>query len=334
MTDEERASFIWGGTRARPRKGIERVLKSNETFLKPPGSCQTKFTGQSVGVEIECCEKCSIYVLDPCEQVQVSECINCRIVVGPCVGSVLVFDCIDCTIAVAGKQVRLRDCQNCELRTYAPTSECVVIETSKGLKFGCWDVAYPGLASQFAAVADWDPKTNFWDKIFDFSPAAGNWAKLPSIDAGGRWCELTITPDASSHNAGSVVESRSNTPKVRGCECPCLSQDGCAYEADWFDPAAAALLGTAQKAAAEAAQASRGPVTYEKGGYTVSAGPPAPAKPPSTGLFSRLLSWLGFGKKKPAAAASSAGGVTLTAGAGSAGSGTSKPAESTTCAVM
>ena len=182
MTDEERASFIWGGTRARPRKGIERVLKSNETFLKPPGSCQTKFTGQSVGVEIECCEKCSIYVLDPCEQVQVSECINCRIVVGPCVGSVLVFDCIDCTIAVAGKQVRLRDCQNCELRTYGRRASAS--SSRRPRSNSLLERGLPGLASQFAAVADWD-ETNFWDKIFDFSPATGNWTKLPSIDAGG-----------------------------------------------------------------------------------------------------------------------------------------------------
>ena len=148
MNPEEKASFIWGGTRARPRKGIERALKTGATFLKPPGSCGTKYPGTSVGVEIECCEDCKIYVLDPCEQVQISECINCRIVVGPCVGSVMLFDCTGCTIAVAAKQTRLRDCANCELRTFAPTSECVVIETSKGLKFGCWDVSRRSFATQ------------------------------------------------------------------------------------------------------------------------------------------------------------------------------------------
>lgn len=344
MSDEEKASFIWGGTRARPRKGIERVLKTGETFLKPPGSCQSKFPGTSVGVEIECCEKCSIYVLDPCEQVQVSECIGCRIVVGPCVGSVLIFDCIDCTIAVAGKQVRLRDCQNCELRTYAPTSECVVIETSKGLKFGCWDVAYPGLAAQFASCG-WPPEqpdppscafANYWDKIFDFSPAkAGvpNWAKLPGVDPAGRWCELAVTPTDGSFNAGTVEEKRSNAPQMRGCECPCVAQDGAKYEADWFDPAAAALLGTAKRAAAEAAQASRGAVTYEKG-VTVSTGPPAAAKPAASGggLLSRVLTWLGLKKKPPAAEVA----YTTNAAGGAGGGGVAKKQapESTTCNVM
>ena len=258
ISDEEKASFKWGGTRARPRKKIERVMKKGETYLKPPGSCLTKWPDLGVGVDVECCEECNIYVLDACEQVQISECVKCRIVIGPCVGSVMIFDCIDCTVSLASKQTRLRDCTGCELRCYAPTYECIVIETSKSLKFGCWDVAYPGLASQFvkAAALEWSATTNHWDRIFDFSPPEGkgnlNWSKLPLLDPQGRWCELAeITPEGVS--GGSLKEVRSDAPTVEGCENPIPAADGVEYSAAWFDPkAAAAERAVVAEAAAEA----------------------------------------------------------------------------------
>lgn len=123
MDADEKKSFSFGGQRARPRKGIERQPLMGVTFLKPPGSCLTRWPGMGINVEVECCEKSSIYVLDPCEQVQISECVDCRIVIGPCVGSAVIFDCVGCTIAFAAKQTRLRDCAKCELRGYGPTLE-------------------------------------------------------------------------------------------------------------------------------------------------------------------------------------------------------------------
>jgi len=88
----EAASYRWGGQRARPRRGIEGAPKRGETYLKPPGSCKTKWPKLGISVEVECCEDCSIYILDVCEQVQIAECRNCRVVVGPCVGSAFVLD--------------------------------------------------------------------------------------------------------------------------------------------------------------------------------------------------------------------------------------------------
>ena len=86
---EELASYNWGGQRARPRKGIEAKFLKNETYLKPPVSCGTKYPGKSISVNVECCEGCEIYILDVCEQVQVADCVDCRIVVGPCGGCLL-----------------------------------------------------------------------------------------------------------------------------------------------------------------------------------------------------------------------------------------------------
>ena len=88
---EELASYNWGGQRARPRKGIEAKFLKNETYLKPPVSCGTKYPGKSISVNVECCESCEIYILDVCEQVQVADCVDCRIVVGPCGGSVFLL---------------------------------------------------------------------------------------------------------------------------------------------------------------------------------------------------------------------------------------------------
>lgn len=104
--DEEAASFRFGGTRARPRKGIEAVFKTGETYLKPPGSCKGRWPKQGISVEVECCRDCNIYVLDTCDQVQIADCVNCRVIVGPCTGSLFLLDCTGCTFAVAGKQIR------------------------------------------------------------------------------------------------------------------------------------------------------------------------------------------------------------------------------------
>lgn len=67
-TAEEAASFEWGGTRARPRKKIEKVVKQNATYLKPPGSCNSKWKDVSVSISIECCETSTIAILDTTSQ--------------------------------------------------------------------------------------------------------------------------------------------------------------------------------------------------------------------------------------------------------------------------
>ena len=236
---EELASYNWGGQRARPRKGIEAKFLKNETYLKPPVSCGTKYPGKSISVNVECCEGCEIYILDVCEQVQVADCVDCRIVVGPCGGSVFLLDCKNCRVSVAAKQLRVRDCFDCEFRVFAPKSEGSVIETSKRLTFGCWDVAYPGLAAQFAAARLDAFGRNHWDKVYDFSPpeapAPPNWAEMPLAPmVAHRWAELEPKPEGWC--GGAVVETRGEAPSVRGCENPCNAADGTPYAAEWYDP--------------------------------------------------------------------------------------------------
>jgi hypothetical protein len=266
---EELASFTWGGQRARPRKGIELVMKKDATYLKPPGSLLSKWPGLGVGVEVECCENCNIYILDASERVQVSECINCRIVVGPTCGSVMLFECKGCTITVASKQIRLRDCVDCDMRVFGAAHECVVIETSKKLRIGAWDLAYAGLAAQFRMTGWVDEAAgkyvNHSSAVHDFSPPSGggkNWAPL-AADPTGCWCELVVE-EVEGLTGGKVSEVRVATPTTEGAECPCgLSildlgnvKRECMYEAKWFSAAAEAAEAIVAKRAKAAATAA------------------------------------------------------------------------------
>jgi len=243
---EELASFSFGGVRARPRKGIEGTVVSGQTYLKPPGSLGSRWPGLGISVNVECCEDCEIYILDRTEQVQIADCNNCRVVIGPCVGSVFFLDCSGCTLSVAAKQLRLRDVSNSELRVYAPTKECVVVESSSSLTFRAWDVAYPTLDSLFAA-AGWDASVNHWSSVYDFSPSEHpNFGLMPqSEQAAGRWSELVLAPEGLS--GGSVEEIVGSRPITPGCECPCAAADGAAYRAGWYEPSPAAVRETAEE---------------------------------------------------------------------------------------
>lgn len=302
---EELASFIWGGQRARPRKGIEGTTKTGETYLKPPGSLLTKWPGLGVAVEVECCADCTIYILDACERVQISECVNCRIVVGPTVGSLMLFECKGCTMTVASKQIRLRDCVDCEMRVFAAAHECVVIETSKKLRIGAWDVAYAGLAAQFASSGWFSEEAgayvNHEKAIYDFSPPGGggkNWSPV-GVDPKGRWCELKVD-EIDGLTGGKVSESRVDAPSLEGAECPCAAPDGTKYEAAWFSTAAdTTKAAEAKKANAAAAAAAVPAVTKASPSQPKAAATSDSAAAAKPGLFARFLGWLTGKKSEP-----------------------------------
>lgn len=302
MSDEEKGSFRFGGQRARPRKNIAGSTLSGEVYVKPPGSCLSRWPEAGINVEVECCKDCQIYVLDPCERVQISECVGCRIVVGPCIGSLMIFDCTNCKITVAATQIRLRDTQDCDLRVFAPTKECVVIETSKRLRIGGWDVAYPALAAHFA-MAQWAPNAhNYCDTVYDFSPPPGgglNWSAI-GADPGGRWCQLNID-STEGLCGGRVTETRADAPTVPSCECPCASPDGTLFDAPWYSALAAATAATkdaaatkdvaATKDAAATAAAAPNEAAAKQSQQTRQMAKEAPGRGHG-GLFQRLLCWL------------------------------------------
>ena len=85
MSAEELASFEFKGVRARPRKKIEYAPIKHATYLKPPGSCNSRWghTSKSVSISVECVEESKVYILDATEQISIAECSKTRCVVGP-----------------------------------------------------------------------------------------------------------------------------------------------------------------------------------------------------------------------------------------------------------
>lgn len=121
-----------------------------------------------------------------------------------------------------------------------------MIETSSGLRFGCWDVAYPGLSDQMTALG-WGASTNHWNHIYDFSPppsgGGSNWRLIPNEEqAVTRWCELELAPEGLT--GGIVTEHRGPNPQVAGCECPIAACDGTIYRAAWYSGERARATGS------------------------------------------------------------------------------------------
>ena len=223
---------------------IRYVPKVHETYLKPPHSLLSRW-GAGVNVEAECCEQSALYVLDATEQAQLSECKGCRIVIAPVNGSAFLIECVDCIISVAARQIRLRDCVNCELRVWAPSDTALIIETCDHLSLGEWELEYDGLEEQFGLARIDATKPNYWDKVYDFSPSANRSEKhytlLPKRT--GAPVRLEVTPEGL--HGGRVVE--------RGADAKTV-----ALLAKVLGGEALPSEGAAAKVTAEAAAASEG----------------------------------------------------------------------------
>uniref|UniRef100_A0A8D0GHU3 Protein XRP2 n=1 Tax=Sphenodon punctatus TaxID=8508 RepID=A0A8D0GHU3_SPHPU len=144
----------------------------DETVGRLPG----KVAGQQF--VIQDCENCNIYILDHSATITIDDCTSCRIFLGPVKGSVFFRDCKDCKCVVACQQFRTRDCRKMEVFLCCATQP--IIESSTGMKFGCFQYYYPELALQFKD-AGLSIFNNTWSNIHDFTPVSGenNWSLLP-----------------------------------------------------------------------------------------------------------------------------------------------------------
>uniref|UniRef100_A0A8C9TQY3 Protein XRP2 n=1 Tax=Scleropages formosus TaxID=113540 RepID=A0A8C9TQY3_SCLFO len=140
------------------------------------GRLPGKLNGQQF--VIQDCENCNIYVFDHSAAVTVDDCINCRIMLGPVKGSVFFRDCKDIKCVVACQQFRTRDCKKMDVFLCCATQP--IIESSTGMKFGCYQYFYPELAYHFKD-AGLSIFNNNWSNIHDFTPVSGetNWSLLP-----------------------------------------------------------------------------------------------------------------------------------------------------------
>lgn len=206
-------------------------------------------------------------------------------------------------------------------------------QTSASLSFRAWDVAYPGLAAQFAA-AGWNASVNHWDRIYDFSPAEPDAAPTFTIRAAEdqsrtRWCELTLAPEGLC--GGSVEEHVGADPATPGCECPCLAADGTPYAAIWYTAAAGSGVAAPEDVVVEVAAPAPDSTLNTDGSYKLGEQPfgtsaravTGEAAPPSLfaewaasfkgaldGLFGAALRLVGLGTAAPASAAAPPGAST------------------------
>lgn len=163
---------------------VEReILKERALIRNVENQILFRFVGELNGIDISVdgIKNSELYVFDISAQVQIDEASNSKILIGPCEGSVFIRNCKDCTFYIMGNQLRTRDCENCTIYLYCPTEP--VIEMSHGLKFGTWNVAYPGLKRLYEELS-LDKTTNQYDKIHDFTP---NHESLPPV----HWALLT-----------------------------------------------------------------------------------------------------------------------------------------------
>lgn len=186
------ADFVFSG-----RKG--------EALVREPGQIQ----GQQFIVEE--CDDCDIFLLDHSAQVTVDYATNCRIFVGPCESSVFLRDCKGCSVVVACQQLRLRDCHGMDMLVHVSAGQ-PSIETSSGVRLGCFQYSYFSLREQLraAGLSAWNTQ---WSNVHDFNHGDGtgqHWSFLPHgtgpRELGFRPAsEVSSTVSAAEEAAPSVV---------------------------------------------------------------------------------------------------------------------------------
>ncbi|XP_056460454.1 protein XRP2-like [Gadus chalcogrammus] len=164
---------------------------------------------------IQDCENCNIFVFDHSATITVDDCVNCRIFLGPVKGSVFFRDCKDVHCVVACQQFRTRDCKKMEVFLCCATQP--IIESSTGMRFGCFQFYYPELAFHFKD-AGLSIFNNNWSNVHDFTPVSGenNWSLLAETAA-----VLDSVPPPGPESEFKAVRvsgdaSRSIVPLTRG----------------------------------------------------------------------------------------------------------------------
>uniref|UniRef100_A0A3Q2QKW4 Protein XRP2 n=1 Tax=Fundulus heteroclitus TaxID=8078 RepID=A0A3Q2QKW4_FUNHE len=208
-TDEAPKQYSWDKREKVDPKDYMLTGLKDVTVGRLPG----KLNGQQFVIQE--CENCNIYVLDHSATITIDDCVNCRIVLGPVKGSVFFRDCKDIKCVVACQQFRTRDCKKMDVFLCCATQP--IIESSTGMKFGCFQYYYPELAFHFKD-AGLSIFNNNWSNIHDFTPVSGetNWSLLPEDS---KVLDLVPAPDPESDFKSvriSADAARSIVPLTKG----------------------------------------------------------------------------------------------------------------------
>ena len=144
--------------------------------------------------------------------VQVDYAKGCHIYIGPSCESTFIRDCVDCTFTIACKQLRTRDCKNCNVYLYSKTDP--IIESSSGMRFAPFNGAYAGQGQHFAA-ANLQPENNHWSNVYDFNKGdtaypEPHWELLPR----SQWKQWTVPSEAGQPPPENPVDPDSGMPPL------------------------------------------------------------------------------------------------------------------------
>jgi len=91
----------------------------------------------------------------------IDDCENCEFLIAPCDGSVFIRTSKNCKISIISKQLRFRECHDCDIFAYCPSDP--VIEASTNMKFGPFNYNFPNAKEIFKRANFNESKNN---KIF------------------------------------------------------------------------------------------------------------------------------------------------------------------------
>eukprot|EP01006_Ploeotia_vitrea_P066214 TRINITY_DN94538_c0_g1_i1.p1 TRINITY_DN94538_c0_g1~~TRINITY_DN94538_c0_g1_i1.p1 ORF type:complete len:355 (+),score=10.16 TRINITY_DN94538_c0_g1_i1:52-1116(+) len=134
--------------------------KENEKITRKPRSLNG---GQ---MQLESCKNCDIYICDYLDSAILDTCLDCRIYIGPCQSSCYIRNSKRCKIVAACGQFRMRDCKDMQMLVYCASKP--VIESSKHIEFGCFDLFYFNLQEQFDR-AELSVFNNKWSDVYDYT---------------------------------------------------------------------------------------------------------------------------------------------------------------------
>lgn len=125
----------------------------------------------------------------PCwlSTLHVESCTDAVIRCGPVATSACIAACRRCVMVVAARQVRLRDCEACDLYVDAPAG--VVLEACRAVRIAPYDYVYEEIRLDRAAAAHGYSSTEAgvqWRQVTDFDALGGeqsaNWSFMPRDD--------------------------------------------------------------------------------------------------------------------------------------------------------
>eukprot|EP00457_Paulinella_chromatophora_P008861 gb/GEZN01008910.1/.p1 GENE.gb/GEZN01008910.1/~~gb/GEZN01008910.1/.p1 ORF type:complete len:411 (+),score=51.44 gb/GEZN01008910.1/:113-1345(+) len=148
---------------------------------------------------------CRVEVSAPSSALQVHGCQDCIFLVAPIAGAVRLDSLKNCVIVLASRQIRLFDCQNCDLYMFVLSHP--VIERCAGIRVTPYNLEYPSVARHLVAT-NLAGRANMWDQVDDF-----NWLRATNSPNWG------VLPAANTSVSDDAIASASKTTQPLSVGC-------------------------------------------------------------------------------------------------------------------